>query len=80
MIEKMREDEIREESRSHDCPIGGISLHVLTKEEADLEDKKGEGIMTEKEQVITEKDIAIRGIEAYLTWTPRNRRKGIYHG
>ena len=38
----MRGDEINEESRSHDCPIGGISLHVLTKEEADLEDKKGQ--------------------------------------
>jgi len=35
----MKEDEIKEESRRHDCPIGGISLHVLTKEEADREDK-----------------------------------------
>ena len=32
-------DEIKEESRSHDCPVGGISLSVLTKEEAEKEDK-----------------------------------------
>jgi len=32
-------DEIKEESKSHDCPIGGISLRVLTKEEAESEDR-----------------------------------------
>jgi len=37
-------DEIKEESRSHDCPIGGISLYVLTKEEAKMEDKMAEEV------------------------------------
>ena len=35
-------DEIKEESMSHDCPVGGISLSVLTKEEAKMEDKMAE--------------------------------------
>ena len=37
-------DEIKEESMSHDCPIGGISLYVLTKEEAKMEDKMAEEV------------------------------------
>jgi len=37
-------DEIKEESMSYDCPIGGISLHVLTKEEAKMKDKMAEEV------------------------------------
>ncbi len=35
-------DEVKEESRSHDCPVGGISIKVLSQEEAEKEDAKEE--------------------------------------
>ena len=44
-------DEIEEESCSHDCPVGGISLRVLSREEAKREDMENKTEqMTENEQ------------------------------
>ena len=46
-------DGIKEESRSHDCPIGGISLRVLSQAEAEGEDKVTE--QSKVEQKLVEK-------------------------